>query len=182
VRRTWYRRRAAALEARAAQLRAGGQYSASVPVTRQCVEVRRRLAAIDPGAARDLASSLDRLQLWLSTADDDHERAYDAGREAVAVWRTVDERDHLHDWRSLASALAFTAQTATFLGRYDEAVRLGEEALARYRHGERDYEGGNPGIAMALDILAVAYRNTGREAAAREAEQESTARWPREED
>jgi hypothetical protein len=178
VRRAARRRYAAALRALAVRLRHLGWYAGSVWVIGRHVAVRRRLAAADADALFELGLALDDLRLWRSVGTWDHSGAYRAALEAVEVWR-VDADRH---WMELAFALVNAAECAARLERYDDAVHLARDALDRFRRREHELEGGYAGTVMALDVLAQAYRATGREAAAREAEQESAARWPRDRD
>ncbi|MFD0568509.1 hypothetical protein ACFQ0T_03475 [Kitasatospora gansuensis] len=166
---------AAALAAHGNHLERAGRWGEAHRANRQAVQRYRRLAEQDPAHRAGLAAALTDaagMSLRGIGTDDD----LDPAREAVALWRTLAVEDPDTHRPALACALLGLRNDLARAGRWDEAVRAGQELVALHRTSA---ESGGEAHATALSELRRLLTAAGRPAEAVPAGAEAVTLWQR---
>ncbi|MFI9162514.1 tetratricopeptide repeat protein [Kitasatospora aureofaciens] len=129
----------------------------------EAVELRRQLAADDPGQRAELATALNGLAA-VRTSAGRYQEAREPLAEAVALHRRLAETDPAGQLPELAMALTNQAVLLLRLGRAAESVAPAREAADTYRGltGRPDGAEYRPQLATALTNLSNSLAESGR--------------------
>ncbi len=164
---------ASLLSVRLAEL---GRIGEALPITEQAVEIRRALAATNPGRYRSgLAGSLNILGIWLSEVGRPAD-ALPVAQESVSIYRELATANPNRHRSSLALNLANLGNRLSEVGRPADALQATEEAVSILQELARtNPDRHRPDLARLLRNLGSRLSEVGRPADGLQATEEAVS-------